>query len=150
MNTIFVITLSAHIILGLIALIAHYATLIGLLKKVVSRRFLIGSSVIAATSYVLSWISGGYYYVLYYGDSVKPAIVGGAYPWAHIIVMEWKEHIFLMLPPVAILIALLLTYSNYDESTSANRKALILITAVATILATLITLSGIIISGGAR
>ena len=38
-------------------------------------------------SFIISWISGAYYYVLYYGTAVKPVIVAGDYPWAHKIIM---------------------------------------------------------------
>lgn len=54
-----------------------------------------------------SWIVGGYYYVTYYGSLVKPIIQSGSAPWAHIIAMEAKEHVFLFLIPIAITLLLL-------------------------------------------
>lgn len=150
MSTLFAATLIAHILFGIIALIANYATLFGLLKKVPSRAFLVASAVIAAVSYVLSWLSGGYYYVLYYGDVVKPVIKEGAFPWAHLIVMEWKEHFFLMLPPAAITLACILWLSRRGENDQKLNRSLVFFTALITVSATLITLSGIIISGGAQ
>lgn len=66
--------------------------------------------VIAATLGVIgfagSWIVGGYYYVKFYGPLVKPVIKAGLAPWAHAIAMEAKEHIFLLIVPVAITVFL--------------------------------------------
>jgi len=150
MSTLFAVLLTAHIILGVVGLIANYATLIALLKKSASKTFLVASATIAAVSYVLSWLAGGYYYVLYYGDTVKPLIKEGVYPWAHLIFMEWKEHVFLMLPPAAVVLALVIWLSQRSESDARLSRSLVFLTATITVLATLITLSGIIISGGAR
>jgi len=65
---------------------------------------------IAATlgmiGFIGSWIVGGYYYVKYYGPLVKPVIKAGLAPWAHAIAMEAKEHIFLLIVPVAITVFL--------------------------------------------
>src|SRR3989344_8308505 len=52
-------------------------------------------------SFILSWIIGGSYYVNYYGNLVKPVIKAGSAPWAHAVAMESKEHIFLLIIPMA-------------------------------------------------
>ena len=59
---------------------------------------------IGALSLWVSWIVGGYYYVVYYGSNVKPVIKEGPLPWAHLVVTETKEHVFLFLPFLAILV----------------------------------------------
>ena len=48
-----------------------------------------------------AWFAGGYYYVEFYGAQVKPYIKEGPFPWAHGVVMETKEHVFLFLPLLA-------------------------------------------------
>ena len=62
--------------------------------------------IIAATiglvGYIATWIIGGYYYVTFYGPLVKPIIKAGSVPWAHSVVMEAKEHIFLFAIPIAV------------------------------------------------
>lgn len=68
-----------------------------------------------------SWIFGGYYYVTYYGSLVKPVIQAGTAPWAHLIAMEAKEHIFLFLIPVAVTL-LLLARLNPDRLKSLGFK----------------------------
>lgn len=51
---------------------------------------------VVAAGVILSFILGGYWYVIYY-TADKEIIKAGAWPWAHNIVMEVKEHIFFML-----------------------------------------------------
>ena len=90
--------LVAHIILGLIGIGAFYAVWMGLLKKVPKLAFLFWASLLGFLSFIASWLTGGYYYVEYYGGAVKPIIKAGEYPWAHLVVMEAKDVIFLFLP----------------------------------------------------
>lgn len=85
------------------------------------------ASLLGLVSFLLSWLAGGYYYVLYYGSLVKPVIKAGLAPWAHLVFMETKEHIFLFIPPLAAT-ALLITLLNRDVFTKAglNRPTLVL------------------------
>jgi hypothetical protein len=50
-----------------------------------------------------AWFVGGFYYVEFYGSGVKPLIKEGPFPWAHKVVMETKEHVFLFLPFLGLL-----------------------------------------------
>ena len=50
-----------------------------------------------------AWLAGGFYYVEIYGTGVKPVIKQGPMPWAHSIVMETKDHVFIFLPFLAFL-----------------------------------------------
>jgi hypothetical protein len=50
-----------------------------------------------------AWLAGGFYYVEFYGAAVKPLIKSGPFPWAHKVVMETKEHVFLFLPFLGLL-----------------------------------------------
>ena len=118
MNSFLIFTLVAHIILGLIAIAALYAVWMGLLKKRLAARFLAWSAWISAISFFLSWLSGGYYYVVHYGKAVKPLIKAGPYPWAHTVVMEAKEHIFLFLP----FCALVVTTNCLFQSLGSTRR----------------------------
>jgi hypothetical protein len=65
-------------------------------------------SMIGFVFLVLAWISGGYYYLTYYGSKVKPVIKASELKWAHGIVMEVKEHIFLLIPLLALLVVIIL------------------------------------------
>jgi len=151
MSTLFKIALSSHVIFGLIGVIAVYAVWMSLLKKNPSIGFLKYASLTAFVSYMVSWISGGYYYVLYYGSNVKPLIKGGDYSWAHIVVMETKEHVFLMLPFGALVLAAAFwLVGDRVLSDQKLRRTLSIFTAIIAIIAIAITISGILISGGAR
>ncbi len=57
------------------------------------------------------WIVGGYNYLTAYGSQVRPVILAGPHPWAHEVVMEAKEHIFVFLPIIAF--ALSITLSSH-------------------------------------
>jgi hypothetical protein len=49
-----------------------------------------------------SWITAGIYYVSHYGGVVKPVIMDGPLPWAHGVVLETKEHVFMYIPLLAL------------------------------------------------
>src|SRR3990167_8848392 len=67
-----------------------------------SRKSMIITAAVGTIAFIGSWIAGGYYYVVYYGTLVKPIIKSGLAPSAHAIIMEAKEHIFILILPVAI------------------------------------------------
>ncbi len=143
--------LIAHVIFGIIGTMAAYAVWLATLKKAPSAKFLKSASLVSFFSFLLSWFSGGYYYVIYYGDAVKPRIVAGQYPWAHKIFTEAKEHIFLFLPFISL--ALMVTIWRLGDrfATDENlRKKAVFLAGVITTVSVSITLAGIVISGGAR
>ena len=142
-------TLIAHILLGLIGIALTVATWVGLIQidpkiNVVKRRSF-GSFV----SFILSWILGGYYYVVYYGSVVKPIIKGGQYPWVHAVIMEAKEHIFLFLPFLSLVLFLSLVFLPNLENLK-YKKALINLAAILSILGVVVALMGSGISGAVR
>ena len=144
-------SLITHVILGIVAVAASYAVWLELLKKSPSLSFLKKSSLISFFSYLLSWLSGGYYYVVYYGDIQKPKIIAGAYPWAHKIFTEAKEHIFLFLPFTALALLLILWKAGGDlPQNELLRKWAVFLAATITVIGILIALAGIIISGATR
>lgn len=143
--------LIAHVILGIIGVAASYAVWLDLLKKSPSLGFLKKAAAVSFFSYLLSWFSGGYYYVLYYGGVQKPKIIAGAYPWAHKIFTEAKEHIFIFLPFAVLALLVVVWKSNQDLSSNESlRKAAAFLAGVITVLGVAITLAGIIISGAVR
>lgn len=95
-----------------------------------------------------SWIVGGYNYLTNYGSQTKPIILSGPEPWAHSIVMEVKEHIFIFLP--VIIIALSMTLGIIDQDAllkDTNARRAVAITAIlALIMVLLMFLMGAIVS----
>lgn len=148
MNSIFIITLSTHVIAGVIGLSASYALLMVLFKRAPSLTALRVTSLVAFLSYFLSWLAGGYYYVFYYGVNVKPVIQGGDYPWVHAVFMESKEHLFLFLPILTLTLTLVFFLRGSDVLTDKRvRRAVIAVASLIAIIALFVTLSGILISG---
>ena len=151
MSELFKFLLISHVILGITGVAASYAVWLGLLKKSPSLGFVKKASALSFFSYLLSWFSGGYYYVLYYGDIQKPIILAGAYPWAHKIFTETKEHIFLFFPFAALALLVVLWKGNQDLSQNEGlRKGAALLAGVVTTLGLFVALAGIIISGAVR
>ncbi|GMQ95258.1 MAG: hypothetical protein BMS9Abin13_371 [Patescibacteria group bacterium] len=139
-----------HVIIGLVGIIASYAVLMGLLKRAPSLAFLKYTSFTAFASYMLSWLIGGYYYVIYYGAAVKPTIKEGAYPWAHTLLMESKEHIFLFLPFLSFIIFLVIALLGREILEKRDLKnSLAALAGVVVAIGTFIALAGIVISGAA-
>jgi hypothetical protein len=101
-------------------------------------------------SYVLTWLIGGYYYVKFYGPLVKPIIKAGNAPWAHAIVMEAKEHVFLFAIPIAVTIYLLARLDTNELQSLGLRRGFIRITAIVAGLGLVLGAMGFIISAAAR
>jgi hypothetical protein len=143
--------LSIHVLIGVTGIIASYATLIWLFKRNIPVRLLKISSLTAFIAYITSWITGGYYYVVYYGGNVKPIIKEGPTPWVHLIIMEVKEHIFLFLPALSFVV-LLVVWLKGDKLGEDRklRNALALVALITLVIAVLMALGGIVISGSAR
>lgn len=105
-------------------------------------------SVLGTLALFASWIIGGYYYLYYYGANVKPKILAGSQPWAHKLIMEAKEHIFLIMPFIAIvsLLAVFLLKDKF-ETEPQIKKSVSALFALNAILGILMIIMGFIISG---
>jgi hypothetical protein len=145
------IYLSIHVLIGIIGVATSYMTVMWLFKRKLPLRSLKVSSFVAFVAYITAWMTGGYYYVVYYGVSVKPIIKDGPTPWAHSVIMEVKEHIFLFLPILAFVI-LLVIWLNGNKLQENKRlcNALALVALVTLIIAVSMALGGVVISGAAR
>ena len=143
--------LIVHVIIGLIGVMSSYAVLMGLLQRKVSLGFLKGASWLAVISYIIAWFTGGYYYVVFYGKAVKPVIKAGAYPWAHTFFMETKEHLFLFLPILAIVLVVLVTLCGQAFDTHPKlKKYTALLAALTASIGIFMALAGVVISGAVR
>lgn len=139
--------LSLHLLLGTGAIFAFgyaWMTFKNPDYKITNIKIL---SILGTLAIFSSWITGGYYYLHYYGSSVKPAILAGSRPWAHRLIMEAKEHIFLILPFLAIvtLIAVLLSEDKLKTDPQI-KKYISALFALGTILSILMMIMGFIIS----
>ena len=105
------------------------------------------ASVLCTVLIWLTYIIGGYWYVLYYGPD-KAIIKAGPWPFAHGIFMEIKEHIFLML-------LLLATYLPIAASrdiavNKAAKKVVLWVSGLIVPIALSMEGSGAIISSGVK
>jgi hypothetical protein len=97
------------------------------------------------------WIAGGYNYRTAYGVQVRPVILAGSSPWAHLIVMEAKEHIFIFLPIIALAISLTLATMKYNLlKNPKSRRALAIVASLALFLVLVVFLMGAIISNAGK
>ncbi len=149
MTPLFASLLSAHILLGIVGVCASVITAFTLIRYT-GGTYTFRTACIACFGYVLSWLSGGWYYWKFYGASVKPAILENT-PWAHLIFMEAKEHVFLFLPFASLVLAVLLyTHKEALSTDDTLRKQTLFLALTIAGIAVIITLSGVLISGGSR
>lgn len=151
MTVLQTIALVVHVVTGLVGVIAAYALLIEILRREPQVKKLATASVFSLLGYLLSWMSGGYYYLTHYGSQVKPLILKGPYPFAHSIFTESKEHIFILLPLLAT-VTCILVCANKAKLTQpgALKKSFIWLTVVQVVLGAFVTLAGFIMSGSVR
>lgn len=98
-----------------------------------------------------AWFFGGFYYITEYGAAVKPIIKSGPMPWAHEVITETKEHVFLFLPFLAILALGLLNRYHTEFLQNRNfRIAVLLLSGLIVLMAFAMAGMGFIISSGFR
>ena len=71
---------------------------------------------VAVILFVLSYLVGGYWYVVHYAPE-KALILAGPWPWAHTYFMEVKEHLFFMIILLALYLPMLVYNKRLLEST---------------------------------
>ena len=151
MSLVIKLALIGNVLSGLLALIFYYAMIPNLIGKNLQPNFLKRLSLAGLVTLLFSWILAGYYYTQYYGQSVKPIIKSGQLPWAHSILMETKEHIFLFLPFLGLVLAAACLSSKSDiDKDETLRKALAKLAFVVVALGTAVTIFGVVISGAAK
>ena len=101
-----------HIILGALLIPLSIIILMYMKKKVTWLKPL------AAAAAVISWIQiipAGILYLNFY-PATKTLIKAGAWPWAHSVIMETKEHWGLLIPIIATMAAWLVWKDEGDKS----------------------------------
>lgn len=105
---------------------------------------------LAFANAVLAWAVGGTYYLFFY-PFVKPVIKEGPQPWGHLVIMEAKEHIFLILPVLTFLLAIFAAKRSHALLESpALKKKFLWLTSLATLLVFSMAVLGYLITWGAR
>lgn len=99
------------------------------------------------------WIAGGYSYLTDYGQRVKPVILDSATPWAHLVITEAKEHVFIFIPTLSVLLALMLRSAARDDEIAEDpivRRSLGVLAALALAMVLLMFVFGALISSAGR
>lgn len=144
--------IAAHAFLGEAGIIAFIWVFVELLnpdkRRVDRAKF---AAFLGVVFFFLSWASGGFYYVSQYGLEIKPIIKEGPQPWAHLIFMEVKEHIFFFLPFLSILtLSILNKYDNELLNDKRIKKSVLALCIAIIIIGGLMAGMGYLISTGYR
>ncbi len=107
------LVLFAHIILGAALVVLSIIILLELKKK--KSVLLKPLSALTAGASWLMLVPAGILYINFY-PATKTLIKAGAWPWAHSIFMETKEHWGLLLPVIATVAAALVLTGKVKES----------------------------------
>lgn len=146
-DLLIILSSSAHVFTAIIAMLA--ATMMfgealwgGSAKRM--RTYGIVLLIFIALTYVLA----GWWYVIYYGAD-KAIIIAGEMAWAHTIVMETKEHIFVSGFWLLIVLSLFGIYSTDDMMQNENFKRTMALLAITGILGVIVleAMGGIIVAG---
>lgn len=148
MNPLLLSALVLHIFAGVLSLVAISGLMLLLKEQELNFKWIKIFSIIGLLGFLVSFVSGGFYYTTYYGSSVKPLIMKGSYSWAHKIVMESKEHMFLLLPFLAFVVFAFLNFCQEEVKLNEKLKyKLIILSFVIVSIGIIIALSGVAISG---
>lgn len=155
MTPLFATTLVAHVALGLIGLALIHLAFMQIIRREPPYHIVVRALFYGAITLFLSWGSGAYYYVLHYGTEVKPRILEGAYPWVHAVIMESKEHVFLLIPLLVLAAwfsarALRLPAQAGEAPEPTLKIATAVVIGVALSIGVFVAAAGIIISGAVR
>lgn len=146
MSNLIIYILFAHIFLGTLGIVFLTGYLLYFFRED-NLKSLKQMSFFGFLSFVLSWITGGYYYVTYYGKAVKPIILKGHFAWAHKVLMETKEHIFLLLPFLALALFIATYFGKDIKDDKKLSYAYIGLCFTTVSIALLVTLMGMAVSG---
>ena len=94
-----------------------------------NRSRLLWGSMLTALLMIATLISGGYWYVVYYAAD-KAIILNSAWPFAHSILMEIKEHLFF----ATLILSVLLPIVVRGNDLAINRGARILVLAITSLI----------------
>lgn len=141
-----------HAVLGEVGALAFLWVLVEMLDPNESRlrraRF---AATLGLVCLIGSWFAGGLHYLTDYATAVKPLIKSGPTPWAHGVITETKEHVFLFLPFLAVLAWSLVNrdLSEFMSNVKLKRSTL-LVAGLIVLLAFAMAGMGFIISSGFR
>lgn len=140
------VSIMVHVLFGVLGILLAVALLVYALnanEKNIPR--IKRLSLYTALSMILSYLIGGWWYVIYYAAE-RDIIRAGAWKWAHTFFMEFKEHFFFALLFLSILLPII-AYRN-DLMVLENRRLLVVVVSLVVLIGLVVDGSGAIISRG--
>jgi hypothetical protein len=112
-----------HVVFGVLGILFAVWVAVEAANSSEANRYRLKLASIGTTLFLwLSYLIGGWWYVVYYGAAVinsdKSIILAGPWKWSHSFFMEAKEHIFFML----ILLSILLPIVTFRNPVFKDRK----------------------------
>jgi len=141
-----------HVFLGEAGALAFFLVFVGLLgaSEASVRRAKV-AALFGMLFLIGAWFAGGLHYLTEYSAVVKPIIKSGPFPWAHLVITETKEHVFLFLPFLAVLTwGLLKRYQNELVQNRHFRMAVLVLALFIVLMAFAMAGMGFIISTSYR
>lgn len=109
-----------HALLGVLFILASLWVMVEAINATEANQERIKlASRLAALLMWMTYLLGGYWYVVHYGPD-KAAILKGPWPFAHSFFMEVKEHVLLMIVLLATYLPIVTTH-NLAQNESARR-----------------------------
>jgi len=145
--------IAPHVVMGELAILSFLWVIVEVLRGPSGAGVLRAkwASVVGTVAIFGEWALAGTYYTVYYGENVKPVVKGGSWAWAHGIFMEAKEHIYLFLPFLAIvLLALVWQYGGILRENRGARFIAYGVAGTAVLVLVLSAVMGYMISNGYR
>ncbi len=105
------------------------------------------AALVTAFSMAAAWICGGYWYVHFYPPD-RALILQGPWPFAHNLVMETKEHLFLITGILAFLLPVVAREKLHLNA--AARKLVLSVAALIVITGLVVEGAGAVIEHGAK
>lgn len=141
--------LISHVEFGVIGILAGVWVFVEILNATDSNKIRIKyASIIVSVMMVLSYLIGGYWYVIFYGTD-KIIIKAGSWPWAHLFFMEVKEHLFFMLLLLSIYLPIAVFNSNLLVD-KASKNLVLVVTVLIVFIGLMMEGFGSIISMGVK
>ena len=142
------VILMAHVLFGMLCILASVWVFVDVLNASdanIARIRLMSLGV--AIFFWLSFLIGGYWYVVHYGAD-KAFILKGSWPFAHKFFMETKEHIVILLLMLATYLPI--AAANKLTTTRAARKVVLWVSGLIALVGLAMDGSGAIISMGVK
>lgn len=137
----------SHVVFGVFAILFAVALCVDVLN--VSEANLARMkklSLLVALCVIVSYVIGGYWYVLYYGEH-RDIIKAGSWPWAHTYFMEVKEHLFFIMLILSIYLPIAV-YGSTPFTGKKTKRFILGICVLIVLLGLFMEVSGGIISKG--